>query len=199
MKSIVFGLSLIGATVAQAVNGASMVPASYASASSSEPSGSPPAATYQSSSQPAYTSSPAYAASSGGYQSYSQPAYTSSPAYSAPPSQYTPPPASSMSAVYAQQQQGYSAFMNGGYKSMNCGYGYQKGSDGGCSAMSWVSVILRLQCNCLLTYPGSIQAPRVVTRPLSSTTLVGTVMVAAIHRPSPRHSIKPSPMLVLLS
>ncbi|KAJ2980261.1 hypothetical protein NUW54_g11029 [Trametes sanguinea] len=31
----------------------------------------------------------------------------------------------------------YSSFMSGGYKSMNCGYGYSKQSDGSCKAMSW--------------------------------------------------------------
>jgi hypothetical protein len=32
----------------------------------------------------------------------------------------------------------YSAYQSGGYKSLQCGYGYAKQSDGSCSAESWV-------------------------------------------------------------
>ena len=55
--------------------------------------------------------------------------------YSAPASQYTQPPATD--GGYSDMP--YSSFMSGGYKSMNCGYGYSKQSDGSCKAMSWVS------------------------------------------------------------
>lgn len=75
------------------------------------------------------------AASSGGYgygappaATYTPPAATYTPPSNtyAPPSQYTPPP-------------DYSSFMSGGYKTMSCGYGYQKMGDGSCQQMSWVS------------------------------------------------------------
>jgi hypothetical protein len=134
MKSIIFGLTLISAAVAQSVNGASSVPVTSQASGSASGSSSQATSTQATSSQ---------ASTSGGSDNYggggSQPAYTGSPSSGAAPSQYTPPPPASMSAMYSQQQQGYSSFMSGGYKSMNCGYGYQKGSDGGCSAMSWVS------------------------------------------------------------
>jgi len=125
MKSIIFGLTFIGAAVAQSVNGVSSVPASTQASGSA--SGSSSQAT---SSQASNSGSSSYG--------YSPAAYTGSPSSSAAPSQYTPPPPASMSAMYSQQQQYYTSFMAGGYKSMDCGYGYQKGSDGGCSAMSWV-------------------------------------------------------------
>lgn len=32
----------------------------------------------------------------------------------------------------------YSAYQSGGYKSLQCGYGYAKQSDGSCSPESWV-------------------------------------------------------------
>ena len=88
---------------------------------------------------PAYMTAAATsaAASSGGYNA-AMPAYTDAPSasYAAPASVYTPPPASSSSYdVYSAMP--YSSFMAGGYKSMNCGYGYQKMDDGSCSAMSW--------------------------------------------------------------
>jgi hypothetical protein len=41
------------------------------------------------------------------------------------------------SSVDMSGQGYYSTFMSGGYKSMNCGYGYSKNSDGSCSAESW--------------------------------------------------------------
>ena len=65
-----------------------------------------------------------------------QAAYTPPPAatYSAPPSAYTPPPPDFYSTMP------YSSFMSGGYKSLDCGYGYQKGEDGSCNPMSWVRV-----------------------------------------------------------
>ena len=64
------------------------------------------------------------------------PAYTMPPSASgssgyAPPAQYTPPPQT--------QAMPYESFTAGGYMTMQCGYGYQKGSDGSCtSTMSWV-------------------------------------------------------------
>lgn len=87
---------------------------------------------------------PGYVAPSDTSSSYSgaPPAVTSTPSYSnnqygsysAPPAQYTPPPQTA--------EMPYSAFMAGGYKSMDCGYGYQKGSDGSCtSTQSWVRIL----------------------------------------------------------
>ena len=32
----------------------------------------------------------------------------------------------------------YAAYQSGGYKSLQCGYGYSKQSDGSCSPESWV-------------------------------------------------------------
>lgn len=57
-----------------------------------------------------------------------------SAAYSAPPSQIT---ASASYDIYSMMP--YSSFQAGGYSSLDCGYGYQKNSDGSCSKMSWVS------------------------------------------------------------
>ena len=56
----------------------------------------------------------------------------------------TQAPSYSMPAPdYSQQtaQMAYSSFMGGGYKSMNCGYGYSKASDQSCQTQAWVSAI----------------------------------------------------------
>jgi hypothetical protein len=68
--------------------------------------------------------------------SSSYPAHTSAPSssYSAPPSQYTAAPSDYQSQTVGMP---YSSYMNGGYKSMNCGYGYSKESDGSCQTQSW--------------------------------------------------------------
>lgn len=78
------------------------------------------------------SSSPsAVVSSSSDNVAYQPPAYTVAAASSsAPPSYYTPPPAA--------QQMSYSSFMAGGYKTMDCGYGYQKMQDGSCQQQSWV-------------------------------------------------------------
>jgi hypothetical protein len=70
-----------------------------------------------------------------GAGSYYGQATASASASSAPPSQYTPPPSYSSDSMMP-----YSSFTAGGYSSMACGYGYQKGSDNKCSSMSWVSI-----------------------------------------------------------
>lgn len=91
---------------------------------------------------------PGYVAPSDTSSSYSgaPPAVTSTPSYgsySTPPAQYTPPPQT--------QEMPYSAFMAGGYKSMDCGYGYQKGSDGSCtSTQSWVRIRVTSFFLCLI-------------------------------------------------
>lgn len=126
MKFILFGLTLASVASAQIqVNGISMVPASMASAMSAAPMASEAA---MSSAAPSVMTSSMMAASSSAapYQASSAPPamYTAPPAYSPPP----PMP--------------YESFMGGGYKSMDCGYGYQKGSDGSCQQMSWVCKII---------------------------------------------------------
>ena len=73
----------------------------------------------------------ATAANNQGYYGSSSSSATSS----ADSSVYTQPPATDGGASMMP----YSSFMSGGYKSMNCGYGYTKGSDGSCQQMSWVS------------------------------------------------------------
>ena len=64
-------------------------------------------------------------------------AATAAPAgtYTAAASAVTAPPASSMD-FYSMMP--YSSFTAGGYSSLECGYGYQKSSDGSCNPMSWV-------------------------------------------------------------
>jgi hypothetical protein len=72
---------------------------------------------------------------SNSYQSVSAlPLETGSPTLPAPPSYHTPPPAHS-SNVYEKMP--YSSFTNGGYSSMDCGYGFKKGSDGKCIPEDW--------------------------------------------------------------
>ena len=137
MNAIILGLSLVSAATAQVANGVSAVPYSavYGSAS---PITSSAAATATSASA-GYNA----AASSGGYSASSQAAntqaaYTQAPSYAstAAASAITPPPASSSSYdIYSMMP--YSSFMAGGYQSLDCGYGYQKMSDGSCQAMSW--------------------------------------------------------------
>jgi len=51
-------------------------------------------------------------------------------------SEITSAPSSSSTDFY--QVMPYSSYMAGGYQSLDCGYGYQKSSDGYCTAMSWV-------------------------------------------------------------
>ena len=110
MNSVLAALTLAGAAAAQIVAGpVTMVPSSQIYATASAADN-----------HVAASSSATYMASS---------------SYSAPASTYTQPPATD--GGYSDMP--YSSFMSGGYKSMNCGYGYSKGSDGSCKAMSWVS------------------------------------------------------------
>ena len=58
---------------------------------------------------------------------------------SSTPSVYTPPPSaapSSESSNAYTSAMPYSSFMSGGYKSLNCGYGYSKDSNGACQPES---------------------------------------------------------------
>jgi hypothetical protein len=117
--------------------------ASYASAapaSGSYPMSAPPAATSSSSSDSSgYSTSPSpnqygqYGSSSSPYNQYGSSSSPSYNQYTSAPAQYTPPPQS--------EAMPYESFMSGGYKSMDCGYGYTKGSDGSCmSTQSWVRI-----------------------------------------------------------
>lgn len=113
MKSFVFGLSLVSAAVAQiSVVGMSMVPVDNSAASESNPGLSMSAPT------PTPTGN-------GGYGGY------------AAPSQQTAPPSSSVDFYSIMP---YSSYQAGGYKSLDCGYGYSKQSDGSCGQESWVSI-----------------------------------------------------------
>jgi hypothetical protein len=178
MKSIIFGLTLISVAVAQSVNGVSSVPATSQASGSASGSSSQATSSQSSSSQASssYGGSPA--------------AYTGSPSSTTAPSQYTPPPAESMSAMYSQQQQGYSSFMAGGYKSMNCGYGYEKGSDGGCSAMAWVRSNVCTSGAILTCYTWSIPKRKGVMKPLLLTIVVDMAADLARRWQSHKRSIK---------
>ena len=128
MISLVVGLTLASYATAQVV---SLIPnpnlASGAASASSSPTNAPPAPTSSSSgSGYAGASSPSY----NQYGNSAAPAYNQ---YTPPPAQYTPPPQS--------EAMPYESFMSGGYSSMQCGYGYNKGSDGSCtSTESWVCI-----------------------------------------------------------
>ena len=115
MKSIFFGLALASVASAQSVLGVSMVTLDASSATSTDASSS--SAYYGSAAPAQYTGA------------------TSSSAY-VPPSMYTQPPSTQTAA--ATDVMPYSSFTAGGYSSMNCGYGYAKGSDGSCQMQSWV-------------------------------------------------------------
>jgi hypothetical protein len=151
LQSLFFGFCLLGVASAQSVNGVSMVvfPSDSGSGGSSSVMGdsSPVVMSTSYGSMPSYTPSPSYPAASSMYSPppasssdmyNSMPSYTPSPSYSAAPSMYTPPPVSS-SDMYSSMP--YSSFMDGGYSSMNCGYGYYKSSDGSCKPESWVRLL----------------------------------------------------------
>jgi hypothetical protein len=109
MQSVIFGLSLVGAAVGLSANGVSTVPM------------------YSGSAAPTTVDS-SYSQYGAAYQA---------PAYQAPPSQYTPPPSSSAMPYYDQMP--YSSMIAGGYKSLDCGYGYKKSEDGHCMPEDWVN------------------------------------------------------------
>ena len=111
MKSVLLGLSLVSAAAAQVVVGYSSVPVT--------------------SSAPAATPTPY----SSVYGSASA-TVTADNANAAPPSRHTAPPAPGQDFY---QYMPYNSWSNGGYKQLQCGYGYQKQSDGTCGALAWVS------------------------------------------------------------
>jgi hypothetical protein len=110
MNTILVGLSLVAAASAQ---WGEVAASGYASAS-------PTPASYD-----------AGCVSSGGSGCGDASASSSSSASS---STITAAPSSSS----AYDQGYYTSFMNGGYSSMDCGYGYQKDSKGACTQQSWV-------------------------------------------------------------
>lgn len=117
MNALFLGLSLASVAAAQVANGVSAVPYSMVYGSSAPATMTAAASSMTASSMPAYTQ----AASS---------------SMSAAASYITQAPSSSSSYdIYSAMP--YSSFMSGGYKSLGCGYGYQKMSDGSCQAMSW--------------------------------------------------------------
>jgi hypothetical protein len=136
MLSLALGLTFASYASAQVF---SMVDVNASgSAASSSSTGAPPASTMSGSSSSDYSSAaPTMSMSSSDYNSPSgyspPPSYTQygNNQYTSPPAQYTPPPQT--------EAMPYQSFMSGGYKSMGCGYGYQKGNDGSCtSTESWV-------------------------------------------------------------
>ena len=139
IHSFVVVLSVVGYTTAQIPLGVSMVPNPVVLGNSD------PAPPYPSDSNPSYNSpapSYPYPSYSGSDLSSMLPVQTGSPAYGSPPSQYTPPPSPPSESSYPYQQMPYSSFTNGGYSQMDCGYGYQKGSNGKCTPQSWVCSFL---------------------------------------------------------
>jgi hypothetical protein len=134
MISFAISLTLASYATAQVL---SMVPNPNLSASSpaSSSSSSSSSATDAPAAPTAYPSGSGYSGSSMS-PAYNQYGNSSPPPYNqyttAAPAQYTAPPQSAAMP--------YESFMSGGYKSMSCGYGYNKGSDGSCtSTESWVS------------------------------------------------------------
>lgn len=118
MKSIFFGLSLVGAAAAQIVNGVSMVSAeaSPSAASASEPVASTSVVTP--------TATPASGPADVNYGASGPPAPTPAPAGPPPQDFYQIMP--------------YSQYQSGGYQNLDCGYGHSRNSQGYCMPESWV-------------------------------------------------------------
>lgn len=128
MKSIFFGLTLVNVATAQVVIGLSMM-SDLGSSATAQPS----------SSSSGSSSAPNVSSGTSSLSSIS----------AAPPSQHTPPPSSSTSFY---QQMPYESYKSGGYKSLDCGYGYTKSSDGHCQPESWVSRLVYLTSSSLLYF-----------------------------------------------
>lgn len=141
MKLIFFCLTLVSVAAAQVVNGISMVSNSESSATAQPSSLSSRSTTTITTTitESSITGSPAPSVPSAIYTT-SAASMTSAPYVTsgAPPSQYTPPPSSSTSFY---QQMPYESYKGGGYKSLDCGYGYTKSEDGHCTPESWVSLL----------------------------------------------------------
>lgn len=63
---------------------------------------------------------------------------TSTPAAYGEASSSTLTAAPSATATNFYEQMPYSAYMAGGYKQLDCGYGWKKAEDGSCKQESWV-------------------------------------------------------------
>lgn len=167
MLSFAVGLLIAGGAAAQQIVGTSSInasdvppmpspaPSASSPAASSSVTSSPSASSvssgslssslgqsYGDSSSAGYGSSSGYGySSSAGYDSSSGYGYSSSgygtPSYGADSSVYTPPP-----STYDQSY--YNTFTGGGYSTMDCGYGYAKGSDNKCSVQSWVGILFNI-------------------------------------------------------
>jgi hypothetical protein len=132
MISFAFGLTLASYASAQVV---SMMPNPNLSPSGSASASSPmSASSAAASSSSSGSSGNSMSSSPNQYNQYGSSASSAPPSYNqytSAPAQYTPPPMS--------EAMPYASFMNGGYQSMSCGYGYVKGSDGSCTSQeSWV-------------------------------------------------------------
>jgi hypothetical protein len=109
MKSIIFGLSLVSAAVAQIANGVSMVSVPAPSDVNNNDGGS------------------GSCEGSG-----------CTPTTNAEKSRVTEPPSAPTQTQNFYSKMPYSMYNDGGYKSLNCGYGYSKHDDGSCQPEPWV-------------------------------------------------------------
>lgn len=94
----------------------------------------------------------------GASPSGTQPVPTPAAAYSAPaaatpaPAPYSPPSYDGSQQAgyqppapqYYTDAMPYQSMVSGGYKSLDCGYGWKKGSDGSCQQESWVCHFLAI-------------------------------------------------------
>ena len=64
---------------------------------------------------------------------------------SAPASEVTAPPTTSSVDFYASEMP-YSKYKEGGYKSLECGYGWKKSEDGSCTKEGWVRLARSVAC-----------------------------------------------------
>ena len=148
-SSLLFGLSFATAALAQIqVNGASSIAASLVPSTTAAP-----ASAAGSSSAPVATTSAASSASSAPASQI-----TSAASYDA---------SSASAAAYSMMP--YSSFMAGGYKSMDCGYGYSKASDGSCKSESWVCIHHQRICEQFETRDCSGRRMDAIRQLLSST------------------------------
>lgn len=126
MKSIFFAVSLAVAVAAQIkVNGVTTVPGGGSTTSTGSSASSTSGAATPASSPTSMSPSPTKASDN---TPASMPKPTSEPDYND----------DKPSKPYWEELP-YSTFMSGGYKQLNCGYGYKKNDDGHCKPESWVS------------------------------------------------------------
>jgi hypothetical protein len=146
MKSIIAGLSLIGAVAGQIAGTVSQVPASVAATESVDSAASVPSAgasvsaSFSAPTDSAVSvSSFATDAASSSVEAVSSPPApipTPAPAGPSPPSGSSGPSSDQFGGFYDIMP--YQSYQSGGYKSLECGYGYSKQNDGSCQPESWV-------------------------------------------------------------